>query len=129
MQSIDSISGPPRRSLDLEDYFDMVRRHTAWIFGPAFAGLVIAVVVAFLWPNTYVSSATIRIVPPQVPQNLVPTNVNQGMADRINSMYQQISSRQSLVNMIESYKLFPRDRQRKPMEDVVEQMRRNIHLG
>jgi len=129
MQNIDPISGPPRRSLDLEDYFDMVRRHSTWILGPAFAGLVIAFVVAFLWPDTYVSVATIRIVPPQVPASLVPTNVAQGMADRINSMYQTITSKSNLANMVNTYNLYPRERQRKPMEDVVEQMRRGINLG
>src|SRR6476469_2815018 len=129
MQNIDPISGPPRRSLDLEDYFDMVRRHFTWILGPAFAGLVIAFVVAFLWPDTYVSVATIRIVPPQVPASLVPTNVAQGRADRINSMYQTITSKSNLANMVNTYNLYPRERQRKPMEDVVEQMRRGINLG
>ncbi len=129
MQNIDPISGPPRRSLDLEDYFDMLRRHATWILGPAFAGLVIAFVVAFLWPDTYVSSATIRIVPPQVPASLVPTNVAQGMGDRINSMYQQITSKQNLGNMVNTYNLYPRERQRKPMEDIVEQMRRGVNLG
>src|SRR4051812_11638107 len=129
MQNIDPISGPARRSLDLEDYFDIVRRHMAWILGPAFAGLVMAVVVAFLWPDTYVSSATIRVVPPQVPQNLVPTNVNTAMSDRINAMYQQISSRSTLTNIVNVYNLYPRERQRKPMEDVVEDMRKAIKLG
>src|SRR3954454_25383766 len=129
MQSMDNISGPPRRSLDVEDYFDIVRRHSAWIFGPAFAGLVIAVVVAFLWPDTYVSTATIRVVPPQVPQSLVPTNLNTAMSDRINAMYQQISSRSTLTNIVNVYNLYPRERQRKPIEDVVEEMRRSIKLG
>ena len=46
-----------RRTLDLEDYIDVARRHAAWILGPVFAGLVISTVVAFLVPNTYVSEA------------------------------------------------------------------------
>lgn len=120
---------PIRRSLDLEDYLDMVRRHMAWIVGPAFAGLVIAVVVAFLWPDTYVSTATIRIVPPQVPENLVPTNVNTAMAERINAMYQTVSSRSNLTNIINSYNLYSRERQRKPLEDVIEQMRQAIRIA
>ncbi len=129
MQPIDPTSGPARRALDLEDYFDIARRHSAWIMGPAFAGLVIAVVVAFVWPDTYVSSATIRVVPPQVPESLVPPNVVSAMSDRINSMYQTISSRSALTNIVNVYNLYPRDRQRKPMEDVVEQMRKAIKIG
>ena len=33
-----------RRSLDLEDYIDIARRHVAWILGPAYAGLVVSIV-------------------------------------------------------------------------------------
>ncbi len=29
-----------RRTLDLEDYIDVARRHSAWILGPMFAGMV-----------------------------------------------------------------------------------------
>jgi polysaccharide chain length determinant protein (PEP-CTERM system associated) len=115
--------------LDIEDYVDIVRRHKAWILGPAFAALVVSVVVAFLWPDTYVSTATIRVVPPQVPENLVPSNVNTEMSQRINSMYQTISSRNNLTALIHSMNLYPKDRQRKPMEDVVEEMRRSIKVG
>ncbi|MDZ4798525.1 MAG: GNVR domain-containing protein [Bryobacteraceae bacterium] len=129
MQIGENTSGPARRALDLEDYLDIARRHSAWIMGPAFAGLVIAVVAAFVWPDTYISSATIRVVPPQVPENLVPPNVVNPMSDRINAMYQTISSRSALTNIVNVYNLYPRDRQRKPMEDVVEGMRRSIRIG
>lgn len=118
-----------RRPLDIEDYIDILRRHKAWILGPAFAALVLSVVVAFLWPDTYVSSATIRVVPPQVPENLVPTNVNTEMSQRINAMYQTISSRNNLTNIINTFNLYPKERQRKPMEDVVETMRQAIKIG
>jgi polysaccharide chain length determinant protein (PEP-CTERM system associated) len=124
----ESWSSVNRRPLDIEDYIDMVRRHKAWILGPGFAGLVLSVVVAFLWPDTYVSAATIRVVPPQVPAELVPTNVNSAMSQRINAMYQQISSRNALTNMVNMYNLYPQDRSRKPMEDIVEQVRKNIRI-
>jgi succinoglycan biosynthesis transport protein ExoP len=117
--------GVSRRPPDVEDYVDMVRRQKAWILGPGFAGLVLAVVVAFLWPDTYVSTAVVRVVPPQVPESLVPTNVNLEMSQRINSMAQQILSRSTLTNIINSYGLYARERARLPMEDVVENMRKS----
>jgi len=113
-----------RRPPDIEDYVDMLRRQKAWIFGPTFAALVVAVVVAFLWPDTYISTAVVRVVPPQVPESLVPTNVNLEMSQRINSMAQQILSRSTLTNIINTYGLYTRDRARLPMEDVVENMRK-----
>ena len=125
----EAYSSVPRRALDIEDYIDILRRHKAWILGPAFAALVLAVVVAFLWPDTYISTATIRVVPSQVPEHLVSTNVNSAMSQRINSMYQTISSRGNLTNIVNMYNLYPRDRNRKPMEDIVEQLRKNIKVG
>jgi polysaccharide chain length determinant protein (PEP-CTERM system associated) len=119
----------PRRPLDVQDYFDIVRRHKGWIAAPIFLALVIAVVVAFLWPDSYVSSAAIRVVPPQVPQNLVPPNVNVEMSQRINSMYQTVSSRDNLINIITTHNLYPEERQSKPLVDIVEQMRRSIRIG
>ncbi len=115
--------------MDIEDYFDIVRRHKAWIFGPAFACLVIAVVGAFLWPDTYVSQAVIRVVPPQVPESFVPKNITTEMSQRINSMYQTISSVNSLTNTINSFNLYPAERRRMPMQDVVEMMRKSIKIG
>ena len=63
MQAQADYLGTPRRELDVADYVDILRRHWMWIAGPAFAGLVISVVTAFLWPDTYVSYAVMRIVP------------------------------------------------------------------
>ncbi|HYI91920.1 MAG TPA: Wzz/FepE/Etk N-terminal domain-containing protein [Bryobacteraceae bacterium] len=128
-QMSDSYSSVNRRPMDIEDYFDIVRRHKAWILGPAFAALVVSTVVACLWPDTYVSTAIIRVVPPQVPESFVPSNINSQMSQRINSMYQTISSRGNLTNIINLYDLYRRDRARRPMEDVVEQMRRDIKVG
>jgi succinoglycan biosynthesis transport protein ExoP len=125
----ESYGSTARRPLDVEDYIDIVRRHKAWILGPAFCSLVIAVVVAFLWPDTFVSQAVIRVVPPQVPEAYVATNVNMEMSQRINSMAQTILSRGNLTNIINTFNLYPRDRQRKPMEDVVEEMKRDIRIG
>src|SRR5688572_19541524 len=125
----ESYSSVNRRPMDVEDYFDIVRRHKAWILGPAFAALVVSTVVACLWPDTYVSTAIIRVVPPQVPESFVPSNINSQMSQRINSMYQTISSRGNLTNIINLYDLYRGDRSRKPMEDVVEQMRRDIKVG
>jgi uncharacterized protein involved in exopolysaccharide biosynthesis len=74
------------RQLDLADYGAILRRNAGWIAGPWFAALVIAVVVAFLWPDTYISVATIRVAPPQVPESFVPANTNQDIQGRVNAL-------------------------------------------
>lgn len=112
-----------RRAMDVEDYIDVVRRHRAWILGPLFAALVISVVVAFLWPDTYVSTAIIRVVPPQVPEIYVPSNITTDMQSRVNSMEQTILSRATLTNLITTQGLYQKERSRKPLDDVIEDMR------
>jgi succinoglycan biosynthesis transport protein ExoP len=117
-----------RRALDAEDIIDILRRHRGWILGPAFAGLVIGVVTAYLWPETYVSAAIVRVSPPQVPERYVPTNINADMAERVNAIMQSITSRPTLTNIINLHQLYPRDRKNLPLEDVIEQMRRDIRV-
>ncbi len=112
--------------MEMEDYVDVVRRHKGWIIGPTFAGLVIAVVVAFVWPDTYVSDAMMRILPPMVPERLVPTNVNLQLGQRLAAMDQQVRSRNNLLDLINSNGLYPRKKGKIPDEDLVEQMRRSL---
>lgn len=118
-----------RRPLEVEDYLDIARRHRSWILGPAFAGLVIAVVTAFLWPDSYRASGMIRVVPPKVPNRLIQTNISEAMTQRVSTIYQDIISRSTLTNLIQTHNLYPDDRKRLPMEDVVEMMRADIEVG
>src|ERR1044071_9300762 len=120
-----------RRPLDIEDYIDIARRHVSWIIGPLYAGLVISTMVAFFLPNVYVSRALLRITPSQIPENLVPATFNQQMSDRINQMWQEVVSRGQLSEQIQrpTLQLYPSERKRKPLEDVIEEMKsRDIHL-
>jgi polysaccharide chain length determinant protein (PEP-CTERM system associated) len=114
-----------RRPPDVEDYIDMLRRYRSWLIGPMFAGLVVAVVVAFLWPDTYVSTAIMRITPQQIAPNLLPTVLNMQLQQRLQSMQQEILSRNSLAELIQrpALDLYRKERQRYPLEDVIQEMR------
>jgi succinoglycan biosynthesis transport protein ExoP len=120
--------GVQRRTLDVEDYIDIVRRHKGWIFGPFLFTLVASVVGVYLYPDSYVSQAVVKIVPQQVPQNMVQNAINQQMSDRINSMAQEILSRTVLTTIINTFGLYPRERSREPIEDVIEQMKKKIEI-
>jgi polysaccharide chain length determinant protein (PEP-CTERM system associated) len=129
MQPVDNVT-ITRRPMDVEDYIDVMRRHRGWIFGPAFAFLVAGVVVAFLWPDTYVSSAVIKVVPPQVPEAYVQSNLNQDMTNHVMSMAQSILSRSNLTSMINTLNLYPKERANQPMEDIIERMqKKDVAIG
>lgn len=123
MQPLQDPLAIQHRALDVEDYIDIVRRHKSSILGPSLAGLVIGVVVAFLWPDTFVSSATIRVLPPQVPEGLLSMPLSMDMSQRVNQMTQSILSRATLTNIINTHALYPKERKRLPLEDIIESMR------
>jgi polysaccharide chain length determinant protein (PEP-CTERM system associated) len=119
-----------RRPPDVEDYIDMLRRYRSWLIGPMFAGLVIAVVVAFLWPDTYLSTAVMRITPPQISERLLPTVLNLQMQQRLSSMQQEITSRSSLAEIIQrpSMNLYAKEQKHIPLEDIIQEMRGKIKI-
>ncbi len=118
----------PRRQMDVEDYIDIVRRHRGWIFGPFLFALVASVVGVYLWPDSYISQAVVKIVPQQVPAAMVQSAINQQMSDRINSMAGTILSRTTLTTIINSFNLYPRERSRMPIEDVIELMKKQVQI-
>ncbi len=118
----------PRRALDFEDYVSIIRRNFRWLLAPLFAGLVISTVVAYVWKDTYVSQALIRIVPQQISPEVVPDITAQDIADRINGMAQTIESHDTLSTIITSFGLYPKEQKSEPMEDVIANMKRSIRI-
>jgi succinoglycan biosynthesis transport protein ExoP len=114
-----------RRPLDLEDYIDVARRHIAWIVGPLYMGLVVSIAVAFMLPNVYKSTAVIQITPAQISEDLVKSTGNQMLTERFIQMEGAILSRTSLSNLIQApdLNLYPSDRGKLPIEDVIESMK------
>ena len=132
MGAVQNFVSVSRRPPDIEDYIDILRRYRSWIVGPMFAGLVVSVVVSFLWPDTYLSTAVMRITPPTVARSLVPAENNQRISDRLNQMEQEILSRGSLTGIITqpSLDLYKKERQQRPTEDIVTDMRnKDIRIG
>jgi polysaccharide chain length determinant protein (PEP-CTERM system associated) len=118
----------PRRPLDVEDYIDIARRHKGWIFGPFLLTVVASVVGVYLWPDSYESTAVIKIQPQQVPQNMVQSSISQDISDRITSMATTVLSRNVLTAIINDMDLYPAQRKRMPIDDVVEMMRKDIQV-
>ena len=118
----------PRRPLDFEDYIDIVRRNVRWILAPAFAGLVISTVAAFLLEDTFVLTALIRVVPQQISESYVKNTSAADLTERIDAMAQEILSRSTLNSLITTYKLYKDDLKNESMEDVVIKMRSAISI-
>lgn len=117
-----------RRPLDFEDYTDIVRRNFRWIIGPTLAGLVVSTVVAYSLQDTYVSRALIRLVPQQISDTLVQNTTAQDMTDRISGLAQDIVSRNTLTNLIQTYGLYKSELKSEPLDDVISKMHSAITI-
>lgn len=122
---LDSLS-VPRRTFDFEDYIDIFRRNFLWIIAPAFLGLVISTVSAYVMKDTYFSAAMIRVTPQQINPDVFTPLTSQDVADRISSMAQFIESRDSLQSIINSDGIYKKELQKAPLQDVIEEMKRAI---
>jgi succinoglycan biosynthesis transport protein ExoP len=130
MGAVQNYVSVSRRPPDFEDYMDMLRRHRSWIIGPTYAGLVIAVAVAFLWPDTFESSAVLRITPQVVSERVVPDTLDLQMVQLIDGLRTKILSRTFLTVLItdDKLKLYPRLVQRYTMEDAIAQMQKDVTI-
>jgi polysaccharide chain length determinant protein (PEP-CTERM system associated) len=88
----------------------------------------ITFVVAHYLPNRYRSETLILVVPQRVPETYVRSTVTTRIEDRLQSISQQILSRTRLERIIQDFNLYAGERRTWIMEDVVEQMRKDIEV-
>lgn len=119
----------PRRAFDFEDYVDILRRNFRWIIGPAFLGVVVSTVTAYMMQDTYWSAALIRVTPQQIAPEVFAPLTSQDVADRISSMAQTIESRATLSSIIDTYGLYKKERAKMPLEDVIDLMKGSIGIS
>jgi polysaccharide biosynthesis transport protein len=116
-----------RRELDVSDYLEIARRNLPWLIAPAFAGLVIATLVAFLLPDVYISRAQVKLTPADVPDALIP-KLQTSLDERVNQISAEIQSRTMLTEAIKRLNLYEKDRKKEPIEDIIERIRKKREL-
>src|SRR5208282_3290406 len=109
----------------------MLRRHRSWIVGPTYAGLVIAVVVACFWPDTFESTAVLRVIPQVVSEKVVPDTLDMQMGQVLEGLRAKFLSRSFLTTVItaDKLKLYPRLVQKYTMEDAIAQMEKDVVIA
>ena len=118
----------PGKKYDVSTILTMVKRRGWLLVLPPVVGLFIALVVSARLPNLYQSDMLIAIVPQRVPDNYVRSTVTLRTEERLDAISTQVTSRTLIERLIQEYDLFPGERQRLPLEDVVDLMRRSIEV-
>ncbi|MGB5260823.1 MAG: Wzz/FepE/Etk N-terminal domain-containing protein [Gammaproteobacteria bacterium] len=113
---------------DFGDYLAAFRRRRGLIGLVAGLILLLGLITAFVWPPTYQASATILIEEQEIPTDLIQSTVTSYAAQRIQVISQRVMSRTNLLEIIEKYNLFERDRRLNTIEQVLLDMREDIHI-
>jgi len=117
-----------QRPLNWEHYWALALRRRWWLMGPFFGLGLLAFLAALLWPQLYRSEALVLVEQQKVPEQYVMPNVVTDPQDRLQSMTQQILSRTRLRRLIEQFNLYPRERARMTMDEVIDLMRDRIRI-
>jgi len=98
-------------------------------FALASAGvMLIAVLIALLWPPTFRANATILIEQQEIPPELVRATVTSFADQRIQSINQRVMTGENLLGIIDRFDLYPTKRKRYAREELLEKVRDNISL-
>ncbi len=118
----------PGKKYAPEDILRIAWRRKWLIVLPFVVVSIATAVVAYLLPDQYRSDTLIMVVPQRVPESYVKSTVTTSIEDRLSSISQQILSRTRLERIIQEFNLYPRERRLSAMEDVVDQMRKDIDI-
>lgn len=121
-----AIEVPPK---DLRDYLAMVKRRRRLILGIAAAVALGTLLVAWLIPPVFRSTATVLVQEQEIPQDFVRSTVTSFADERISVISQQVMTRQVLLGLVEKYGLYEGHRRTLTNEEVLERMRRDIRLS
>lgn len=113
----------------LQDYLAILSRRKFPMLVIMMAVFLLGVVVALVWPPTYRSSATILIQEQEIPADLVRSTVTSYATQRIQTISQRVMTRGNLMQIIEKYGLYEKERKRKTTEEILETMRKDIGLN
>ena len=117
------------RTHTLRDIAAVIAQKRWLVLIPFAVGLAAAPVLARFAPERYRSEALLLVIPQQVPTDYVTPTMTQSIDDRLPAITDQILSRSRLEQIIQQLDLYPAERSRQVMEDVVQKMRRDIQTS
>lgn len=105
----------------------VMKQRLLWLFIPTVVAAALTATLSFVFmPTRYRSEVMILVVPQQVAEKYVRSTVTTQIADRLQTITQQILSRTRLERIIQDFNLYPERRKTANMEDLVERMRSSI---
>jgi len=124
----DELEDSPQELPDLREILAVIRRRR-WLFlGPLFFGWLFVLAGSWFLPTIYRSGTLILVEQQGVPEQIVPSNVNNDLQNRLDSITQQILSRTRLLQIIDQFHLYEQRGHAWTDDEKVEQMRKDIEI-
>ena len=114
--------------LTLSDYLSIMRRRAPYLIGTFVAVLFASLIAIIFIPRTYQSTGTIMVESQDVPESVVPTQVQQSVDERINGIEQRVLTRESLLRIANKYNVFSGSASYLTSEDLVQRMRDRVNV-
>ncbi len=115
-------------TLNLRDYLTIGLRRKWCIIIPLFVAILLAFGVYKYLPKIYKATTLILVSPQRVPEKYVSPTITAPITERLNTISQEILSRTRLEKVIQENSLYREIRNKVPMEEVVERMRKDITI-
>jgi len=116
------------QTLEFGDYLAAFKRWRGMITLIAGTVFALGLVTAFVWPPTYKASSTILIEQQEIPVDLVRTTITSYATQRIQVINQRVMTRSNLLEIIDKYNLYEKERKRTTTEQILEEMREDIAI-
>src|SRR5580704_17725665 len=105
-----------------------VNKRRWWIMLPSSETVFVTLFVLSQIPNQYSSEATLLVVQQQVPQRYVLPTTTTDIREALQATTQEVLSRARLLQIIDEFGLYPKERKRLSPEGLLELMRRFIGI-
>lgn len=113
-------------TLHLGDYFAILRRRRKQIYYIATGVFALAAILAVAIPSVYRSTATILIEQQEVPSNIISSTVTGYAMQRLQIIQQRVLTRESLLGIIDKYRLGKDTDDVQAESELIGRMRGNI---
>ena len=100
-----------------------------WIVAPLVLLSIAGVAAAFLLPPRYTSTATLLVQSASLPQAIAAGSPDDVVDRRIARIREQVLSRPELIELVNRYQLYPRQRARAALSDLVSTMRAAVTIA